>query len=87
MSNVIGEYFPDGTTKTEADTCALTGRPVLGLHSVLARISNTPYFYRYLSDFDHLLTPQKRAAIEATVATVPYSSDSLAVKRKGKDSE
>lgn len=81
---VIGEYNPDGTTKTEADVCALTGRPVLGLHSVLARVSGTNFYYRYLSDFDHLLTPEKRAEIEALAGVSVVSSDAAAFRHKSK---
>ncbi len=81
---IIGEYDADGQTKVEADECALTGRPVLGLHSVLQRISGTNHFYRFLSDFDHLLTPEKRAEIEALAGQGLPSSDAYAYKRKSK---
>lgn len=90
--SIIGEYDADGQTKVEADICALTGRPVLGQHSVLARVPGTNFYYRYLSDFDHLLTPAKRAEIEALAGVVRVeetqgfpSSDAFNFKRKAKD--
>lgn len=64
---VIGELNPDGTVKTEADTCALTGRDVLGRHSVMQQISGTPYYFRYLSDFQNALTAEKMAAIRGLI--------------------
>ena len=63
---VIGELNADGTIKAEPDTCAITGR-ALGGHMTMQRIKDTPYFYRYLSDFQFKLTDEKRAEIEALV--------------------
>ena len=63
----IGKLAADGTTETEADVCAITGRDVLGKHSIQQRITGTPYFYRFLSDFQYKLTDELRAAIEAEI--------------------
>lgn len=71
MSNVIGEYDEDGQTKVEADQCAISGQPVLGQHSILQRIKDTRYFYRYMSDYQHRLTPEKVAEIEALAGKSP----------------
>lgn len=79
---VIGELNDDGTVKTEADECALSGKIVLGEHHIVQRIPGTRFFYRYSSDYEHLLTPAKRAEIEAQVGVIPAE-----VKRKGKAAE
>lgn len=71
---VIGEYDSDGNVKVEANECAVSGQPVLGEHNIMQRIAGTPYFYRYLSDYEHRLTADKRKEIEALVpsgAVVP----------------
>lgn len=80
---VIGELNPDGTTKTEADECALTGRPVLGRHSIMQQISGTPYYFRYLSDFQRDLTAAKMEEIKALIPKEVNASP-LAGKAKSK---
>lgn len=63
--NVIGELNSDGSIKIEADECAISGQRVLGEPSQMHRIKDTPYFFRIYSDYEHLLTAEKRAEIEA----------------------
>jgi hypothetical protein len=63
--NIIGELNQDGSIKTEVEACAISGQKVLGEPSAMQRILDTPYFYRYLSDYEHLLTREKRAELEA----------------------
>lgn len=80
--SAIGELNEDGTIKTEADEDAITGKIVLGEHHAVHRIAGTRFFFRVLSDYEHLLSPQKRKEIEALVEQVEAP-----VKRKGKSSD
>ena len=80
--SVIGELNSDGTVKTEADECALTGRPVLGRHSIMQQISGTPYYFRYLSDFQRSLTPEVMASIVALVPNEQIASPLAGKARK-----
>jgi hypothetical protein len=63
----LGEFNPDGSIKIDAPMCAVTGRHATGNHQSRYRISGTLYFYRVLSDFDHLATDEWRAAFESQV--------------------
>ena len=78
---VIGKFDESGAIETQADECALSGKTVLGEHSSLVRIAGTPYFFRYLSDYEHQLTREKRASIEAQIKEV---ASPVAVKAKNK---
>jgi len=79
---VIGELNPNGTVKTEADTCALTGRPVLGRHSIMQQISGTPYYFRFLSDFQNALTAEKMAAIRGLIPQEIQASPAVSKAKK-----
>ena len=79
---VLGTLATDNSIEIEADECAVTGRPVLGNHSALQYIGGTRRFYRYLTDFEHLLTEERRAALitEAKGGESP-AQESFSVKR------
>lgn len=81
---VIGKLAADGSIEVQADECAITGRPVLGIHSVMQSIHGTPYFFRYLSDFDHLMTAEKRAEL---AAQIPQEISAPLPPRRGQKSE
>jgi len=68
-----GKIAANGETVIEADECAITGRPVLGWHSVRQQVSGTPYYYRYLSDKGHLLTDELRAELAAGIPKEPIA--------------
>lgn len=77
---VIGKLAPDGSIEVQADECAITGRPVLGFHSVMQHITGTPYFFRYLSDYDHLMTDDKRAEL---ATQIPQEANAPTPLRRG----
>lgn len=62
----LGKLASDGTPETEPTECAITGQPLFG-HMVMQRVTGTRYFYRYLSDYQYLLTDELRAEIEAQI--------------------
>lgn len=78
---VIGELNENGSIKTEADECALSGNIVLGEHSQMHRIKDTQYFFRILSDYENRLTPEKRAEIEALAGKSPSGGEVLKGRR------
>ena len=59
----FGEYNADGSVKTEADECILTGRKLAAPYdtTVRERVSGTPYFYRILGSQYHRVTDEMRA--------------------------
>lgn len=63
----LGEFNADGSVKTEAPMCAVTGLRATGNHQTRYRIAGTPYFYRVLSDVDHLVTEEWRTEFEGKV--------------------
>lgn len=63
----FGEFNSEGAIKEDVTECALSGKPVKGIHSARYRIAGTPYFYRVLTDVAHLFTEEKRAELEAAV--------------------
>lgn len=63
----LGEFNADGSVKTDAPMCAVTGLRAAGNHQTRYRITGTPYFYRVLSDVDHLITDGWRAEFEGKV--------------------
>lgn len=67
LGKTLGEFNPDGSIKVDAPLCAVTGQFAAGNHQSRYRIAGTPYFYRVLSDFDHLVTPEWRAEFEGKV--------------------
>lgn len=67
LGTTLGEFNPDGSIKVDANLCAVTGQHATGNHQSRYRISGTQYFYRVLSDFNHLATEEWRATFEAQV--------------------
>lgn len=67
LGATLGEFNPDGSIKVDARLCAVTRQQAGGNHQSRQRISGTPYFYRVLSDFIHLATPEWRAEFEGQV--------------------
>lgn len=71
---VIGKVNEEGAIIEEADACAVTGRPVLGQHSVKHPFVGTPYFIRMLTPFKHLMTDQRMAELQAMIEPSPVES-------------
>lgn len=57
----IGTFAVDGSIEVEVTECAVSGRPVLGKHSVMEQVG-TWHFVRYLSHKAHHITEDDRAA-------------------------
>lgn len=66
----FGEYNADGSVKTEADECILTGRKLGKPYdtTVRERVINTPFFYRVLGSQYHRVTDELRAEWQAEMS-------------------
>lgn len=69
----IGEFNPNGTIKTEAENCALTGVPVLNEHHTVQVLGDSPYFVRVVSQRAKQLTDDVQADLLASVQPPPKS--------------
>ena len=58
--HAIGEWNEDGSVKTEASACLISGLPVLGQHAVQEPIRGTRYFVRILVENYHRYTDDIR---------------------------
>lgn len=82
--NSVGEYNADGTTKTEAEVCALTGIPVLEQHHITQRLATgSPYFIRVISQQYKNLTDDLKAELLASVT--PKSAKKSSVDKSAAD--
>lgn len=63
----IGEVAEDGSIKTEAANCAITGVPVLEQHHTVQRLNGTRYFVRVLSQLYPRLTEAVQTELLASV--------------------
>lgn len=79
--NSIGEQNADGTLKTEATNCALTGVPVLDEHHTKFMLDAT-HFVRVVSDHAHLLTDEVRAGLIASYAPKTKKPADTSAKEK-----
>lgn len=79
----IGEMNPDGTVKTEAEVCALTGVSLRGQHEVKQMLGATHYFVRVLSPQYPKLTEDVQAELLASVAPKPSGKKAADAAKEG----
>lgn len=84
FTDSIGEFAPDGTIKTEARVCAVTGIPVLMQHHTLIMLGKTSYFVRVVSQRASQLTDDVQAELLATLAPAkPAAKKSAEAAKEG----